>query len=184
VKDACSRAVILAVGLLLVASAGHADDQTVLGAKLLVANPTGLNARRKIVVTAKERGSAAALVGDPTASGAAGGAALEVRVEGGTPSLQTFTLPQGVDAMGRPFWRRTGSGFRYTDTRGVNGAVKLAQIGVSSSGTATLKAVIQGKLGPVDVVLRTPEPAGAWRSSWPPTAAGIAIARSSARMPR
>src|SRR5262245_5462752 len=102
-----------------------------LGAKLLVADPSGANVKRKVVVTAKQRGSAVALVGDPTASGTGGGAAVEVRVDGNTPSLQPFTLPQGLDAAGRPFWRATATGFRYADGRGVNGPVKLAQIRVS-----------------------------------------------------
>jgi hypothetical protein len=104
------RIMVLAavVGL---AGQAPAADQTVLGKSLTVKNPSTPD-RRKVVVSGKEPGSTSTLVGDPTADGGA----LTVTANGGAPTSQTFALPQGVSASGKP------------------------------SRTFTLKAVVQGKL--------------------------------------
>src|SRR5262245_2792898 len=108
------------------AGVARAADQTILGRTLVVKNPTGPNVKRKIVGSAKEMASPETLVGNPTSAGPDGGATVQLSVEGGSASTQSFALAQGADGAGRPFW--TGSaanGFLYKDTAGVQGPVKL-----------------------------------------------------------
>jgi hypothetical protein len=146
-------------GLALIAVAGvaYAADQTILGNQLLVKNPS-TTAKRKVVGKAKEVGSPNTIVGNPTGPGGV----LVVTAEGGTPSAQTFILPQGTSGItGKQFW--TGDavkGFKYKDPKGENGPVKVAQIKKSASGTFTIKAVIVGKNGLILVVPPNPGTGG------------------------
>jgi hypothetical protein len=141
------------VALCGAAGLANATEQTLLGNSFTVKNPTGANAKRAIVAVAKEKPSDNTLVGDPTLSGSAGGAILQVFADGDAPSAQTFVLPQGVDGAGKPFWKATGTtGYQYKDAKGANGPVKVAQLKRAPSGLFQIKIVISGKNGAVDVV--------------------------------
>jgi len=149
------------VVLLGAAGVAIAAEQMILGTSFTVKNPTGANDKRGVVGVAKEKGSSSTIVGDPTAAGSAGGAILQVLADGGTPSAQTFVLPQGNDANGKPFWKATGTtGYVYKDSKGANGPVKIAQLKATTSGLFQMKIVIGGKTGPVDVVPPNPGTSG------------------------
>jgi pimeloyl-ACP methyl ester carboxylesterase len=133
-------ALVLAV---LSATLAPAAQQSLLGTKLLVQNPSPNPALRKLLVQAKA--TAMGLVGDPRVSGAT----LRVITQGGTPADQTFPLP----AAG---WRALGvSGFKY-GAGAIGGAVKSVSLKRSASGVVTLKVTAQGKGGPLDVVPPAP----------------------------
>ena len=118
------------LSVLLGATIASAADQTILGSQLVVKNPSTPE-KRTLVGQAKEPGSPNTIVGDPTVDGAT----LTVRADGTTPSEQTFSLPQGTDAKGKPFWSGdVTAGFKYKDADGTNSAVKTVQIKKSSSG--------------------------------------------------
>src|SRR6185503_5316658 len=119
----------------------HAADQTVRGSALIVKNPSAA-ANRKITVKAKETASDDTLVGDPVTNGAT----VTVTVNGASPSLETYTLPAGASWSGD-----TVKGFKYSDSKGVNGPVKNAQIKLKG-GTFQIKVGIVGKLGSVAIV--------------------------------
>src|SRR4029453_15025106 len=85
----------IVLGLLLGTTVAQAADQTILGSKLLVKNPSTAE-KRQVSGSAKEKASPDTLVGDPTVNGAT----LTVRAEGATPTEQTFPLPQGSNAKG------------------------------------------------------------------------------------
>ena len=85
-------------------TAAIAADQTILGKRLVIADP-GVATKRKVVCTAREPLSPNTLVGDPSVEGGV----LEVIANGGTPSAQSFTLPQGTTSKGRPFWSGTAA---------------------------------------------------------------------------
>ena len=54
---------------------------------------------------------------------------------------------------GKPFWSGDAvKGFKYKDSKGENGPVKVVQIKKSTSGSFTIKVVVDGKLGTVSVV--------------------------------
>jgi hypothetical protein len=74
-----------------------AADQTILGRRLAIANP-GVSTKEKVTCTASEPHSSNTLVGDPTV----GGGVLEVIAHGGTPTEQSFPLPQGTNSRGKP----------------------------------------------------------------------------------
>jgi len=151
---------LLLLGL-IIAPLVHAAEQTVLGRALTVKAPAGGNPKRKVVAVAKESGSPDSLVGDPTLAGSAGGALLEVLLDGANPSAQEFLLAQGLDTKGKPYWSAVGTiGFQYKDPRGEQGPVKIAQIKLTATGAFTMKAVIEGKNGPVDVVPPNPGTSG------------------------
>ena len=136
------------LSLLLGATLASAADQTILGTQLLVKNP-GPPEKRTVSGRAKESASPSTIVGDPTVDGAT----LVVRAEGANPSEQSFALPQGTSAKGKPFW--TGDavgGFKYKDSDGANGPVKTAQFKKSGKGVFSLKFTASGKLGSVSVV--------------------------------
>src|SRR5438093_21529 len=145
-----SRFLVLTIALLLTGRL-HAADQTVLGAKLLVKDPTADPARRRVLVSGKEPpGSENTIVGNPIADGAM----LRVVTSGGTDSDQTFSLPSAG-------WRARGTfGFQYSNTR-TGGAVKKALLARTPSGGFLLKASIAGSGGPVDVVPPDPGVEGA-----------------------
>ena len=133
--------------------------QSILGKSLLVKDPKpGTDpSKRKIVGSAKERNSDSTLVGDPTLTGTAGGAVLQIVANGANPSAQEFVLPQGTNADGKPFWSGSAvNGFKYKDRKGEQGPVTSAGIKRSSGGTFSIKAVVTGKNGAVSVVPPNP----------------------------
>jgi len=126
----------------------HAAEQTILGQQLQVKD-SGVPEKRKVAIKAKEEASSNTIVGDPTV----GGATLTVDVVGTATTRQTFTLPIGLDAKGKPFWSGDAvKGFKYKDKKGANGPVKALQIKKSSKGVFQIKAAIDGKLGAVSLV--------------------------------
>jgi hypothetical protein len=131
----------VAVAMAVIGSMVHAADQALPGTKLLVFDPTGDPARRKLSVTATEKGTVATVTASPVAFGAE----LRVTTEGGTPTAQTFVLPG-------PGWRqlRTDS-FKYSNAV-VGGAVKSVIFKVSSSGGVQLKIRARGADGALDIV--------------------------------
>jgi hypothetical protein len=140
-------ALVLALAVTAVLTV-HAADQTILGHQLVVKNPSTPDSR-KLIVKAREVGSSATIVGDPTAAGAT----LSIAVNGGTPSAQTFSLPGSTSALtGKPFWSGDAvKGFNYKDSKGENGPVKGAQLKKSGGRTFQLKAVAVGTLGAITV---------------------------------
>jgi len=143
--------IALALAAWAVAGLASAADHPVLGTKFQMKNP-GAADKRKVLVKAKEAASAPALIGLPIDNGAI----LTIRASGGTSSEQSFALPAGLSAAGKPFW--TGDptkGFKYADPKGQNGPVKLAQI-KRSGGVLLMKALVDGKLGAVTVTPPNP----------------------------
>ena len=133
--------------------------QTVLGRSLTVKDPNpGIDpSKRRIVGSAKERHSPNTLIGDPTLPGDSGGATLQIFADGAAPSAQEFVLPQGTSGSGKPFWSgSTAEGFKYRDPRGDQGPVKVVSIKRSSGGSFSIKAVVSGKNGAVDVLPPNP----------------------------
>jgi hypothetical protein len=149
------------LALLLGATVVHAADQTILGTEFVVKDP-GSAVKRKLTSKAKEKASSNTLVGDPTVDGAT----LTVSAHGATSTEQTFALPQGTNAKGKPFW--TGSataGFKYKDSKGENGAVAQAAIKKNKKGVFTIAFNASGKNGtasggpgPNDVSVVPPNP--------------------------
>src|SRR5262245_27705487 len=143
------RSISVALLALSVPLVAHAADQAILGSKFLVKNP-GSPAVRRIVVRAKEAASTDTIVGNPVTDGAT----LTLSAYGATSSSQTFTLPAAVSpTTGKPFWSGDASkGFKYKDSKGENGPVKVVQIKKSPKSTFTMKIVVDAKLGAVSVV--------------------------------
>jgi hypothetical protein len=137
----------LLAGLSLLGGWALASDQKVLGKSFVVKN-------RKLTSSAKELNSPNTITGDPTRSGSAGGAILTIIAKGTNPSAQDFNLPQGVSSSHKPFWRASGTfgGFKYKDGSGDQGPVRTVIIKKSLSGVFTVKVVIRGKNGMVNVV--------------------------------
>src|SRR5262245_14415269 len=132
------------------ATSAHAADQTILGNTLQLRNPSTPD-RRTIVGKANEKASVNTIVGDPTVSGAT----ITVRANGGTPSEQTFTLPQRTSpSFGKNFW--TGDsvkGFKYKDAKYENGsAIKTVRITKSGSGTSQITVMGSSKINPITVL--------------------------------
>src|SRR5262245_52132226 len=88
----------------LVAAAAYAADQTILGKSFSVKAKPGDPSKTKVSSSASEKDSPNTLVGDPTAAGSAGGAILDIFVNGGTSASQSFVLEQGLNSKGKPFW--------------------------------------------------------------------------------
>jgi len=127
---------------------GHAADQTVLGKAFLVKDP-GVPEKRKIIVKAVEQGSDDTVVGDPTINGAT----LTIRTDGTAPGAQTWYLPTGANAKGKPFWKGDATkGFKYVDAKGENGPVKVAQLKRTKSDVFKMKMIALGKLGAISVL--------------------------------
>jgi uncharacterized protein DUF5050 len=138
-----------AVGLAAIAA--YAADQTILGRFFSVKAELGGPTKTK--VSALEKNSNDTLVGDPTATGSAGGAILQIFVNGGTPSSQSFVLNQGANSRGKPFWSGDAvKGFKYSDSRGEQSAVKSLSIALKPGGTFRIKATISSKNGPLSIV--------------------------------
>jgi hypothetical protein len=142
----------LLAGLSLLGGWALASDQTILGKSFIVKNPSAPQ-KRKLTSSAKEVNSSNTITGDPTVSGSAGGAILTVIAKGTNPSAQDFNLLQGMSSSGKPFWRASGtSGFKYKDGSGDQGPVRTVIIKKNLSGVFTVKVVIRGKKGMVNVV--------------------------------
>ena len=146
---------VLAAALLIgvAVTSARAADQTILGNSLQLKNPSTAD-KRKIVGKASEKGSPNTIVGDPTASGAS----ITVRANGGTPSEQTFNLPQGAGASGKPYW--TGDsvkGFKYKDAKGENGTA-ITSVGIKKSGSGKFAITLLGssKINPITVLPPNP----------------------------
>jgi hypothetical protein len=156
-----SRYIFIPVALLAVAgSLALAADQTILGRVLTVKNP-GDPIKRKIVGVGKEKASPNTIVGNPTLAGPTGGGVLRVIANGGTPSDQSFALPQGTSSTGKPFWVATGStGFKYRDSKGDQGPVKSVTIKRSGSGSFLIKASLSGRNGTINVTPPNPGTSG------------------------
>ena len=146
---------LAAVGFL--AATSMAADQTILGktftAKAKPPDPTKTTVKGK----GSEKNSPNTLVGNPTLAGSAGGAVLDVRADGASPSAQQFVLPQGFTSNGKPFWSGdTTKGFKYKDSKGEQGPVKSANIKRSPKGSFTIKMSISGKNGTVTITPPNP----------------------------
>ncbi len=149
------RAVVVGL-LVLLTVPGYGADQTVLGRRLQVTNPGGSSAG-KVRIDAKETSSDDTLVGDPTV----GGAELIVRLDGGTPTSQTFELAVGTStATGKPFWSGDAAhGFSYKDSHGENGPLVRARIRLVK-GTFVVSVQASGKVGAVVLVPPNPGSSG------------------------
>jgi len=148
-----SKLAALAGGIAFAAGLAYAADQKILGKSLTVKNPTGDASQRFIKGSAKETGSSDTLVGNPTLAGSAGGAILEIIVNGTHGSSQSFKLPQGTTSTGKSFWTKAGSAFKYKDARGDNhGPVKSLIIKRTPNGLFSIKAKLTGKNGFIGVV--------------------------------
>jgi len=146
--------VALSAGMVgLLAAPAHPADQTILGKSFSVKAKPGDASKTNVDGSASEKRSDNTVVGDPTAAGSAGGAILTVFANGGTPTMQTFVLDQGMTGKGKPFWSGSADkGFSYQDPKGEQGAVTSVSIKKSPSGMFSIKASIAGKNGPVSIV--------------------------------
>ncbi len=140
------------------ASPATAAEQRIRGGTLVVksrlpGNPTTL----KIQAAARERRSTATVIGDPTIAGSAGGAILELTLNGALPTWQGFRLTQGTTRRGAPFWRALGTlGYRYADPKGERGPVRAVVIKRTPDGSFRLRATLHGRQG--GLRLRPPDP--------------------------
>jgi hypothetical protein len=163
-----SKLVALAGGIAFAASLAYGANQMILGKSLTVKDPSagGDPSRRTIKGSAKEPGSGASLTGNPTLSGSAGGALLDIFANagmGGTSTSQEFVLPQGA-ANGKPFWSAIGNpttGYKYKDASGANHTpVKSVLIKKSANGAFSIKVKLNGKNGTINVVPPDPGASG------------------------
>ena len=147
-------ALVLLLASLVPGVPSGAADQALQGAQLAVTNPDPADpARRKLSFSARDREGAHTLSGDPSVPAVSGGAVLHVSLEGATPSAQTFVLPQGTTAAGKPLWSALGGdGFRYADPRGERGPVKSLRVRRAGNGSFSLEAKLDGKGGALDLV--------------------------------
>jgi hypothetical protein len=137
-KRTLAAVLAIAAGICL-PGAGRAADQVILGKKLLVNNPTGSEANRKVIGVASERATdVPAPIVDPTSVGAT----LRVIANGTTNSDQSYVLDGGG-------WAPLGSvGYKYLGPTGGDGdPVKLVIVKRTPSGTALLKINVSGGLG-------------------------------------
>jgi hypothetical protein len=137
-----------------------AADQTILGGTLNVKNPGGIAAKRSIRIYARETGSPDILIGNPTDTAGAGGAVLEIFLEGASSSNQMFVLAQGSSSQGVPFWSVASTGYRYKDPRGEQGAVTSVRIKRSPAGSFVVAVQLRGANGPINVVPPNPGTSG------------------------
>ena len=158
-----SRIVSTAVAVLCAADLGLAAEQTVLGKSLTVRDPKpGVDpAKRRVSVSGKEKHSSNTLVGDPTQTGAAGGALLELTADGANAISQIFVLQQGTSSTGQQFWSGSATtGFKYKDSMGDQGAVKSVRISRSGGGSFSIKITASGKGGPLALLPPNPGTGG------------------------
>jgi hypothetical protein len=121
----------------------RAAQQTVAGKKILIGNTAAGDAsRRKVVYLAKELGSDETLggaAGDPTV----GGAKLKVLLGSGA---QCFTMP--ASAWSAFHLRGGATAFKYRDSAGTLGPVKVALMKKTAGSLFMIKALMLGRLGP------------------------------------
>ena len=167
---------LAAVLSMMLAGWANAADQTILGRSFIVKNP-GSPDKRRVTGAAKEVDSPNTLTGDPTLPGSAGGAilgsaggailgsaggaVLTIIADGAHPSQQIFALKQGKSSTGKPFWRASvangvTNGFKYKDPNGEQGAVKAVLIKKTTAGVFSIKVVLRGKNGTINVVPPNP----------------------------
>ena len=161
-----SKLVALAGGIAFAAGLAHAANQTILGKSLTVKDPTaGVDpTKRSIKGSGKDKSGGGTLVGNPTLSGSAGGALLDIFANAGTgghSTSQEFALPQGT-SNGKPLWSVIGSnqsplGYKYKDN---SGAVRSVLIKKSASGAFSIKVKLTGKTGTINVVPPNPGASG------------------------
>jgi hypothetical protein len=160
---ASHRRTLVRSAVLALAAAGFlaapsmAAEQTIRGKTFIVKSKPPDPTKRSLKGTATEKNSANTLVGNPTQSGAAGGAVLDVRANGGSSSAQKLVLPQGTGLNGKAFWSGDATkGFKYKDGQGEQGPVKAVKIKRSPKGTFTIKVTVNAKNGTVSVVPPNP----------------------------
>ncbi len=158
-RDLVTRVALVLAVAVAVAPAARAADQTIPGTQLREEPEHPRQA--EVIAKAKEARSCHTIVGDLTVAGAS----LAITAHGGTPSAQTFALPAGRSALtGKPFWSGDAvKGFKYKDSKGENGPVKVAQLKKSGGGLFQIKAVAVGKLGAIAVVPPNPGTDGSVR---------------------
>jgi hypothetical protein len=144
----CTVATFLAL-----AGSSFAADQTILGSQLQLKNP-GIPAKASFKAAAKEKASGNTLVGNPVASGAV----LTIRANGGTPTSQTFSLPQGTSpSTGKAFWSGDPTkGFSYKDSKLEQGPIKQLSIKKTSGGVFQIKISGSGKVTPLTILPPNP----------------------------
>jgi hypothetical protein len=135
---------LLAAALVLAALAGPlgAADQKVFGKLILLKNNLDPG-KRRVKYLSKQAPSGSVVQGNPQS----GGATFEIvmQPELGSGSQQCFALPaSGWSPIG-------GIGYKYKDAAGAFGAVKVATIKRTPSGTFILKVVATGALGAITV---------------------------------
>jgi hypothetical protein len=142
-RGADGRIVLAGVVLLArVLSAGtfaFPADEIVLGKMIGIKDPA--SDKRIVSALGKEKPTD---IGTPGVGGLdagddplANGATLTLFANGVLPSSQTFGLP----AIG---WKRTGVGFVYRDSRGINGPVKVALVKRTPKDRFLLKVLVNG----------------------------------------
>ena len=126
--------IALALSAVVAVAAAPAADQALLGKSLKIVDPKPTDAtKRKVTANASDPGPGHTVSGDPVGPESSSGAVVVLAAEGATPSTQTFTLPQGTAANGRPFWR----------------AIEPRRMELQRS---------QGRAGPVQVAAAPPSP--------------------------
>jgi hypothetical protein len=127
---------------------GLAAEQQILGKRLLLRDPTGEEAKRRVVLLAKESATdIGSLVGNPVT----GGAFLSFGLDSGSSGEVFFLDEDG--------WSATPTGFRYVGPTGVDGdPVAKLILRRTLDGTAVLKITLKGSVGAQPVVLVPPNP--------------------------
>jgi hypothetical protein len=100
-----------------------------------------------VVVVAKESPSDVGGLSDPTA----GGAILQIDLDGGTEASQTFFLP----AAG---WSSIANGYKYRPAAGATAPVALVVLKRKPTGVALLRIKLAGKVGSEDLEIAPPTP--------------------------
>ena len=123
-----------------------AVEHAILGKKVVVRDPTGVEENRSVVVIARESATSATIAGDPTVDGAT----LRITTAGGT----------AVDAFYPLFafnWRSVSGGWVY---RGLSGTQPVQRVVLKRTGgaVALLKVVLRGSVGGRDVDVVPPNP--------------------------
>ena len=146
------RLLLVALLVLPALPLAHAADQTVLGNQLVVKNPSAPE-KRKVTVKGKESASDNTIVGDPVANGAT----VTITANGANPTEETYAMPAGTSpSSSKPYWSGDlVKGFKYRDSKGENGPVKVAQLKLKG-GVFQIKVVVDGKLAPVGIVPPAP----------------------------
>src|SRR5262245_21111768 len=163
-----SKLMALAGGIAFAASLAFGADQMILGKSLTVKDPTaGVDpSKRRIKGAAKEKGSSAPLNGNPTLSGSAGGALLDIFANGNNSTAQEFVLRQAESSRGMFLWSVSGShetptGYKCRDTRATTHTpAESVLTKKSANGTFSIKVKLAGKNGTIDVVPPNPGASG------------------------